>query len=255
VTGRPGLIVNADDFGQGRGVNRGVIRAFEDGIVTSASAMVRWPAAREAAQYALDHPSLGVGLHVDLGEWAYRDGRWVPVYEVVPTEPDAVRREVDRQVAMFRDLFGRDPTHLDSHQHRHREEPVLSAVRAAADRLGVPLRDHSPVRYCGSFYGQAGDGRSMPEWITVDALVRLIESCGPGTTELACHPGDGTDPDIPTMYKRERAIEVEALCDPRARRAVEESGLTLGSYLDVAPNDVGPTATTGVLPHLGPAGH
>jgi len=43
------LIVNADDFGQSQGVNRGVIAAHEHGIVTSASLMVRWPAAIEAA--------------------------------------------------------------------------------------------------------------------------------------------------------------------------------------------------------------
>src|SRR5690349_10875511 len=132
---RRGLIVNADDFGQGPGVNRGVIRAFEEGVVTSASAMVRWPAAREAAAYARDHPSLGVGLHVDLGEWALRDGEWVVLYEVAGDEPEAVRLEVARQVAAFRDLFGRDPTHLDSHQHRHREEPMRSAVKAAAEDL------------------------------------------------------------------------------------------------------------------------
>jgi len=35
------LIVNADDFGQSPGVNRGIIQAHEHGIVTSASLMVR----------------------------------------------------------------------------------------------------------------------------------------------------------------------------------------------------------------------
>ena len=46
------LIVNADDFGQSHGVNRGIIEAHERGVVTSASLMVRWPAARKAAAYA-----------------------------------------------------------------------------------------------------------------------------------------------------------------------------------------------------------
>ena len=40
------LIVNADDFGQSPGINSGVIRAYEEGILTSASLMVRWPAAQ-----------------------------------------------------------------------------------------------------------------------------------------------------------------------------------------------------------------
>ena len=35
------LIVNADDFGLSEGVNRGIVRAHEGGIVTSASLMVR----------------------------------------------------------------------------------------------------------------------------------------------------------------------------------------------------------------------
>ena len=66
------LIVNADDFGQSAGVNRGVAMAHEQGIVTSASLMVRWPAATGAAAFGRAHPGLSVGLHVDLGEWARR---------------------------------------------------------------------------------------------------------------------------------------------------------------------------------------
>ena len=79
------LIVNADDFGQSHGVNRGIIEAHERGIVTSASLMVRWPAATEAAAYSRQHPHLSLGLHVDFGEWACRGGHWVPLYEVVPS--------------------------------------------------------------------------------------------------------------------------------------------------------------------------
>ena len=57
------LIVNADDFGQSPGVNRGIIEAHQHGIVTSASLMVSWPAAAEAAAYgraannAKEHPT------------------------------------------------------------------------------------------------------------------------------------------------------------------------------------------------------
>ncbi len=46
------LIINADDFGQSSGVTRGIIEAHEHGIVTSASFMVRWPAAAEAVAYS-----------------------------------------------------------------------------------------------------------------------------------------------------------------------------------------------------------
>src|SRR6266849_943322 len=78
------LIVNADDFGQSHGVNRGIIEAHEHGVVTSASLMVRWPAADEAVVYSRAHRELSLGLHLDLGEWVYREDAWVPLYEVVP---------------------------------------------------------------------------------------------------------------------------------------------------------------------------
>ena len=55
------LIVNADDFGLSVGVNAGIAEAFDGGIVTSASLMVRGSAARDAAHRALERPALGVG--------------------------------------------------------------------------------------------------------------------------------------------------------------------------------------------------
>ena len=95
------LIVNADDFGQSPGINRGVIQAYEKGILTSASLMVRWPAAAEAAGYARRNPDLGVGLHLDFGEWIYRDGKWLPLYRVVDeSDPRAVRAEIRRQLTL-----------------------------------------------------------------------------------------------------------------------------------------------------------
>src|SRR5438876_11163254 len=111
------LIVNADDFGHSRAVNRGVMHAHEHGIVTSASLMVRLPAAIEAAEYARNRPGLSLGLHLDFGEWVYKDKNWKPVYLVVqPDDARALRNEVSRQLAAFRTLMGRDPSHIDSHQ-------------------------------------------------------------------------------------------------------------------------------------------
>src|SRR5438128_1512986 len=105
MSGRRYLIVNADDFGQSPGVNRGIMRAHEQGIVTSASLMVRWPAAAEAAAYPRTRTGLSLGLHVDLGEWVCRGGTWVALYEVVPAADEArVAEEVARQLDSFRRL-------------------------------------------------------------------------------------------------------------------------------------------------------
>src|SRR3954451_21419733 len=103
------LIVNADDLGQSPGINRGIVQAHEEGIVTSASLMVRWPAAEAAAAYARTHARLSVGLHLDLGEWTYRDDGWVVRYQVVRgDDADAVTAEAQRQLETFRRLTGRD---------------------------------------------------------------------------------------------------------------------------------------------------
>jgi predicted glycoside hydrolase/deacetylase ChbG (UPF0249 family) len=229
------LIVNADDFGLSRGVNAGVIRAHEHGIVTSASLMVRWSAAAEAAAYARASRSLSLGLHIDLGEATVQDGEWVPLYEVVTAENrDAVEAEVRSQLESFRDLVGRDPTHLDSHQHAHRSEPAAEAVlRQLATELGVPLRDDAPhVRYYGGFYGQKGPGRPLPQAITVERLIEIVRELPPGITEMSCHPGEGHD--IDSLYRDEREVEVSVLCDRRVRAAIEREGVALRSFSDLA---------------------
>jgi predicted glycoside hydrolase/deacetylase ChbG (UPF0249 family) len=227
------LVVNADDFGQSRGINRGIVEAHERGVVTSASLMVRWPAAVEAAAYARRRSDLSVGLHVDLGEWVCQAGAWRPLYTVAPLDDAAaVMDEIARQVLRFRELMGRDPTHLDSHQHVHRREPAQSALATLANELGVPLRaSDERIRYSGAFYGQTAEGEPWPEAITVAALVQTLEALPLGLTELGCHPGYADDGD--TMYRQERAREVAVLCDPRVRQALARLRIQLTSFAGV----------------------
>jgi predicted glycoside hydrolase/deacetylase ChbG (UPF0249 family) len=234
------LIVNADDFGLSAGVNAGVARAHEEGILTSASLMVRQPGAEQAAAYARATPALGVGLHVDLGEWVQREGAWTAVYEVVPIDgdPQAVEAEVRGQLARFRALTGREPTHLDSHQHVHNWESVTEVFQRLATQLGVPLRHHiGGVAYCGDLYGHDEHGRPIPEAITPAALMQIIRTLAPGVTELACHPGIGADTESP--YGHEREQEVEVLCDPGIAAALRREGIALQSFADVASDGIG----------------
>jgi chitin disaccharide deacetylase len=226
------LIVNADDFGLSAGVDRGIAQAHEHGILTSASMMVRAGHAREAAEYAHAHPALSVGLHVDLGEWRYTGEHWVAAYEVVDTDDEAaVGAEVAAQVERFCALTGREPTHLDAHQHAHRSEPAKTIVLEHGRRLGVPVRSFTPgLRYEGGFYGQAGKGEPWPEGITVEALCGLLRALPPGATELGCHPA--IDDDSNSSYCAERTVETATLCDPRVRATIEQERIALRSYLD-----------------------
>jgi predicted glycoside hydrolase/deacetylase ChbG (UPF0249 family) len=223
------LVVNADDFGLSDGVNEGIARAHEDGIVTSASLMVLRPAAAEAAAYARRRGELGVGLHVELGEWRFERGRWLTVHErVPPASAEMVAEEIRGQLAEFRRLMAADPTHVDSHQHVHLREPARSVVGALGRELGVPVRHLSPIRYCGDFYGQTDEGRPLPHAISSAALLSVLERLGPGMTELCCHPAARED--FESSYRGERIRELETLTDRSVRAAVHAAGLQLSSF-------------------------
>src|SRR5437870_1477667 len=198
------LIVNADDFGMTAGVNRGIMQAHESGIVTSTSLMVRGAGAAEAGALARAHPRLSAGLHVDVCEWAYRDGQWQLLYAVVPVDNrEAVAEEVARQLEAYRALLGCDPTHLDSHQHVHHDEPVRSVLLEQARRLGIVLRQvHPRVSYCGEFYGQSNKGYPYPAGISVESLLAIVRELPAGITELGCHPAANADMD--STYREER---------------------------------------------------
>jgi chitin disaccharide deacetylase len=231
------LIVNADDFGLTAGINAGIVQAHLHGIVTSTTMMVHGAAAEEAAAWARAHPSLGVGLHIDLWEHVLRDGQWVRVYQHCDEEAAAIGAELARQLDKFRRLLGREPDHIDTHQHVHREALVGEVVRDFAHRQGFALRGHGGLRYVGGFYGQDGTGAPYPEGITPERLIELIDALpDDSVSELSCHPGvvAADDPLGGTMYRTERNTEITTLCDARVRARVARGDVRLGTFADFA---------------------
>lgn len=222
------LVVNADDLGLSTAVNDGIFAAHGEGIVTSASLMVRQGAATAAAEHAPEFPELALGLHLDLGEWNYEAGEWTLAYSHCDSDdPAALEAECRAQLERFRALLGRDPTHLDSHQHVHESEPVKGAAEALAGELGVPLRNRA-IRYEGAFYGQSGKGEPFPEGITVERLIELIGALPPGWTEIGCHPAAGP---VPTSsYDAERQFELATLRHPQVKNLLNVTQINLCSF-------------------------
>ena len=211
------LIVNGDDFGASQGINLGVLEAHEKGILTSASLMVDMPASTDAAALSARHPTLGVGLHVVLGS---------------PAGSSAPEAEVERQLERFTELTGRLPTHIDSHHNVHREEHMLPAFVAVAERHGLPLRGHSGVHLIATFFGQ-WDGEAHPEGIGPDALARIVvNEVEDGFSELCCHPGH-VDEDLVSSYKDERETELATLCDPGVATLLSEQEIRLVTFREV----------------------
>jgi len=222
------LVVNADDLGLSAAVNEGIFAAHAEGVVTSASLMVRQGAAPAAAEQAPEFPELAIGLHIDLGEWNYEEGEWKLAFSHCDSDDrEAVEAECRAQLERFRALLGRDPTHLDSHQHVHEQEPAKGVAEALAAELGVPLRNRA-IRYEGGFYGQSGKGEPFPAGITPQALMDLIRNLPPGWTEIGCHPAAGS---VPTSsYNAERQKELETLRDPRVKDLLNVTGIRLCSF-------------------------
>ena len=218
------LVVNADDFGASRGINRGILEAHRHGILTSASWLVVGTARMQAAEFARDAPELSVGLHVDLGK---------KLNESIAQSPRLLREALGEQFSQFEKLMGAPPTHLDSHHNVHRDPRVLPHFVEVAKEYGLPLREHSPVRYFSKFYGQ-WSGETHLEQISVENLARMLETeIEEGVTELSCHPGYD-DPDYPTGYASERETELRTLCDPRIRQKLVEQSIRLVSFRDLA---------------------
>jgi len=215
------LIVNADDFGASRGINRGVLEAHRYGIVSSTSLMVNTPFSAEAAKLAVGARYLSVGLHADLREELAADAG----------SPGTLRKALRQQFARFKTLMGRRPTHLDSHHNVHRDPRLLPHFLALAAEQDLPLREQPPVRYFSSFYGQ-WNGSTHLEQISVASLAQMLETeIGPGITELSCHPGY-VDADLASGYAAERTVELRTLCDPIIRRRLSDLAVRLVNYQD-----------------------
>jgi predicted glycoside hydrolase/deacetylase ChbG (UPF0249 family) len=220
------LVVNADDFGAGRGINRGIVEAHRDGIVTSASLMVEMPGSEEAARLAAALPRLSLGLHAALtGEDA------APLLDFGDRE--GCEAELRRQLDRFVQLTGAPPTHLDSHHNVHRDPRLLPCFVELAAEHGIPLREHSPARYVSDFYGQWEDGETHLESVAPGRLVEMLGELGPGTTELGCHPGY-MESDFRSSYSGEREAELRTLCSPAVRKALGEHGIELIDFTALA---------------------
>lgn len=217
-------IVNGDDFGVCHGINQGILEAHLEGILTSASLMVNMPGAQDAAIISRDVPRLSVGVHVVLTR---EDS--TPLFDF--DSPELCRAELDHQWDRFLVLMGRPPTHLDAHHNIHRDARLQPIFVEWAENHSVPLREHSPVKYFSSFYGQ-WNGETHPEQISVENLCRMLEDeVVEGFTELSCHPGY-KDPYFQSGYANEREIELRTICSPVIRDRIVELGIELISYQD-----------------------
>ncbi|WP_434606708.1 ChbG/HpnK family deacetylase [Pseudomonas sp. D2-30] len=192
------VIINADDFGLSLSENELILRAFEAGVISSATAMANMPAFDQACELSR-HPLLEgrIGLHFNLsygpplsqairarrrfcnanGEFDLNLSRYC--LHLGAADLAAVQAELQAQWQHCLDR-GLRPSHLDSHQHVHNIWPVGELVARFAARQGVPMR----------LARNLGPNLSVPKRIFKTLLNhRLRQLCG-ATADYVCTPAD-----------------------------------------------------------------
>ena len=154
---RPRLIVNADDYGYSEKINAAIERTAATGILTSTTAMVNMPEARQLPAFLSRFPHISAGLHVNLTE-----GHPILSAKVIPSLVDSsglflgwrsfvrrllagrvrsehIRAEIAAQVEALTGLIG-PFSHFDSHQHTHTFPQVLASILHVAKCRPSPRR-------------------------------------------------------------------------------------------------------------------
>jgi len=175
-----------------------ILRAFQTGLIGSATAMANMPAFPAACVLAQQPALRGrIGLHFNL---TY--GR--PLSQAILAEPrlctpqgefelrirrSALRLSRSEQAAIEQELeaqwqhclrHGLKPSHLDSHQHVHNIWPVGMIVARFARKKGVP------VRLARNLGGNIGPAKRL---FKVLFNWRLRQLCG-ATADYVCTPAD-----------------------------------------------------------------
>ena len=252
------LIINADDFGYDPGVNQGIVHAFQEGIVTSTTLMVNQPYSQDAAELAVQHPELGVGLHVNLTR-----GKPISAVKEIPgllseagvfREPDGfyrqkvdryeVEKEITAQLEKSLDL-GLCLTHMDAHHHLQYHPVVLEVLVELAKKHRLPLR-HVDEKTCSHF---RREGIPTPDFFvsnffgeeaTLEHLAAILTELNTkspdSTVEIMCHPGFLNGFNTESSYKGPRQRELEILCSEEIKGLIRRLNIQLINFRDLSFN-------------------
>lgn len=232
------LVINGDDLGYTKANTLGIVEAYRHGILRSTTALANSRYLEFARDAVRDCPDLGVGVHLTLTLGApltenktlsAADGSFLSRKEVYAADldMDEVYAEWKAQIERFIQVFGKLPTHLDSHHSVHDCKPEhLEVARRLAREYGLEMRRHGSFEYVDGFYGESA---------TVETLLDLLDQHADGRIEIMVHPGY-CDLELYRMssYNFGRVRELDVLCDERVISYIEERGIELVHYEPLA---------------------
>ena len=162
------LIVRCDDFGLTQGCSLGILRALENGCISSVGVIVNTGVRSVDARSLAAHEGISIGLHVNVvagrpvsnstldsglvdDEGNFFPSRRYRTSEVDLIDADEIETEAQAQVDKFQSLFGMLPAYIDCHSVG--TPHVDEGLSRVAKRIGVPyvdftltsLREHSCI--------------------------------------------------------------------------------------------------------------
>lgn len=172
-----GLIVNADDFGLHQEINKGIIKGYQEGFITSTSLMCSAPAFDDAVALARQNPGLGIGIHLTLvgsvpsvlpkekisslvdDTGLFPENYVVFAKKFYTGQVKMVQLELELRAQIEKALAtGLTITHVDSHQHTHVLPGMIGLVVKLCNEyqiknIRIPQEDYF---FSGGFAGGLG---------------------------------------------------------------------------------------------------
>ena len=245
------LIVNADDGNLTAGVTQAILDCHDKGILSSTTWMINLPHSSSRVREVKSRAHLGVGVHLNLtlGEPVSErseipslltdEGRFRKVGPQLEKLPRAaeVRLEYRAQIEKFRKLFGRLPTHLDTHHQVHDHPFYLAILSDIANDYHLPLRRSKllaePTAYNFHFLTTDslwGDLNPAGYWRR-PGLESVLHHLPKGISEVMCHPGrNDKDLQVLSSFTVGREEEMKLISDPSLRALLQKLGITLSHY-------------------------
>jgi len=246
------VIFNADDFGFSKGVNYGILEAYEKGPVRSVTMMANMPGFGHGVQLAHENPGLKVGVHLVLtagysvggpyGTITDHTGKFLRAAELLRRAEaqeiclDEVEAEYEAQIQKIMHA-GIWPTHFDGHHHAHNLPGVVDVFLKLAKQYGVAVRIHDKTLLTGAYAGIKTTAAFSQDFydagVTMENLKQIILSGG-NELEVMCHPAY-VDPWLwqTASYNTRRVDELIILTSEELRGFMEEQGIVPCSFADI----------------------
>lgn len=244
------VIINADDFGFSKGINLGILEAFENGVVTDTSLMCNMPGFEHAVELMKQYPILKVGIHfvTSVGPSLTKgktisdeNGLLIHNQESIANcDEEELYAEYHAQLQKFL-ATGFTPDHIDWHWCY---TPVQVRVAARlAKEYNLPLR--AETKEIEKYFEEQGlkysknmeqDFYNYTKEITTtadDLIEKLKKHLDNGDEEtcIMCHPAY-VDHTLMTYssYNLQRTHELVAVCDPKVKEFIKENNIELINF-------------------------